>query len=56
MWVRASGVCAHFPCCSMSVQVLMLWAVSRVVRRCVVELSWMRRLVGYTQGVHVQDV
>ena len=50
VWVRASGVCAHFPSCPVCVQVPVLWAVSCVVCGGVVESSWMCGLVSYSGG------
>ena len=45
--VWASGVCARLQWCSLCVPGLVLWVVSCVVLGGVVELSWLRRQVGY---------
>ena len=51
--VQASGVCARFTWCPVCVQVPVVWAVSCMARGGVVELSWMRGLVGYPGGVDI---
>ena len=52
--VWASGVCARLQWCSLCVPGLVLWVVSCVVLGGVVELSWLRRQVGYPWGGPLQ--